>query len=256
MVEHPYDDWADIYDQVYAYLTYDIPFYVQQALASGGPVLELGCGTGRVALAIAEAGIDVTGVDISPRMVEAARRKSDAAKLSGTLEFHDADMRSVRLGRRFPLVLLPFRSFQSMLTVEDQQEALATVAEHLAPGGVLAMDVFVPDVAQLAEDAAVPFHVRDVEQPESGHTFVVWGQNGWDAVTQVNSARLIIEELDPGGTMLQRFYREFDLRYTFRYELEHLLRLCGFTPETLYGDFDGGPVTEESEDLVVLARRE
>ncbi len=252
--QHPFDDWADIYDGVYAYLTHDIPFYVQQSLVSGGPVLELGCGTGRVSLAIAGAGFDVVGIDISPRMLEAAQRKADDQGLSARCHFVHGDMRTVGLEGRFPLVIMPFRSFQSMLTVDDQRQALANAKAHLTPGGRLALDIFAPDIPMLAVDDPTMFHVRDVPQQETGHTFVVWGQNRWDHLAQTNAARLVIEELDQDATVLRRLYREFTIRYTFRYEMQHLLETCGFTVEVVYGDFDGNPVAEDSSDLVWVAR--
>ena len=268
----PYDDWADIHDRVYAYLDYDLPFYLEQAKASGGPVLELGCGTGRVALAIADAGIDVVGVDISPRMIERAKAKAEAAGTAARTRFAVGDMadpeaveaiaKSAEQDSRQPnsgefgMVCFPFRSFQSMLTVEDQREALENAVSHLRPGGLLALDVVSPDMEQLADrrDEAVAFHVRDVEQSD-GSTIVVWGQNMWNAVEQVNSARLIIEELDATGLMVRRLYRDFDLRYVFRWEMQHLLELSGFTVEAVYGDFEGGPVTDRSDDLVWVARK-
>ena len=157
---HLYDDWADIYDRVYADLNHDVPFYVQQALASGGPVLELGSGTGRVALALAAAGIEVHGVDVSPRMVQRAQEKAEAAGLADACRFQQGDMRTVRLDKRFPLVIMPFRSFQNMLSVDDQRAALATVKAHLEAGGCLAFDVFAPDPRMLATDDPAPFHVH------------------------------------------------------------------------------------------------
>jgi SAM-dependent methyltransferase len=250
----PFDDWADIYDQVYAYLDQDIPFYVEQAVSSGGPVLELGCGTGRVSLEIAAGGIDVTGVDLSPRMLEVAGRKAQVQGLSAHCDFQQGDMREVRLEQRFPLVIIPFRGFQHLETVVDQREALATVRNHLAPGGLLIVDMFNPDVAMLADMDSTPFHVRDVHQPESGTRLVVYGQNRWDHIEQTNNSRLIIEEVDHQGRMLQRLYRDFVMRYTYRYEMQHLLEICGFTVEALYGDFDGNPVSEAAEELVWLSR--
>ena len=168
--EQPYDDWADIYDRVYAYLDYDLPFYVQQATASGGPVLEMGCGTGRVSLAIAEAGIQTVGVDISPRMVEEADRKAMDAGLSTKATFQAGDMLDTRAAGPFSLVLFPFRSFQSMLTVEDQKQALANASSHLAQGGMLALDVFAPDIEQLGScqmlfvTSAFTQHLDDLKQ--------------------------------------------------------------------------------------------
>jgi SAM-dependent methyltransferase len=259
--EAPYDDWADLYDKVYAYLDYDIGFYRSQAEASGGPVLELGCGTGRVALALADAGFDVTGVDISPRMIAQANAKAAGLGLTSKASFvvgdmADADPANVRAEGTFGLVCFPFRSFQSMLAVEDQREALQAAAAQLREGGLLALDTFAPDMEQLGDrrDEAIPFHIRDVDQPDGGN-IVVWGQNLWDGVSQVNSARLIVEELDSNGLSVARHFRDFDLRYTFRYEMEHLLELSGFTLEAVYGDFEGGEVTDQSDDLVWIAHK-
>ncbi len=254
--EYPYDDWAEIYDAVYADLTHDLAFYTGLAETSGGPVLELGCGTGRVSLAIAAKGIDVVGVDISPMMIEAAQAKAAERKLTERCIFQTDDMTGVRLAGSYPLVIMPFRSFQSMLTVEEQKAALATAAAHLPAGGTLALDLFAPDVGQLGVEAdeTVPFHVRDVKQADGG-TIVVWGQNGWDGAEQVNSARLIIEELDPKGVVVRRLYRDFDLRYTFRYEMQHLLEVCGFDVDSVAGDFEGGPVTGDADDIVWVAKK-
>ncbi len=253
--EFPFDDWADIYDAVHAELTHDVDFYVAQAQASGGPVLELGCGTGRISLAIAEAGVDVVGIDISPRMVETARAKAERRGLSERCIFQPGDMAALRLADRFPLIVMPFRSFQSMLTAEEQRQALTLAHAHLQPGGLLVMDTFNPDVKALANDdlAAVPYHLRDVERAGGG-TLIIWAQNGWNPVEQVNDVRIIIDEVDDAGVVERRIIRDFEQRYTFRYEMEHLLELCGFDVEAVYGDFDGGPVTEDSGDLVWVAR--
>ena len=252
--DFPYDDWADIYDGVHADLTHDIDFYVEMARESGGPVLELGCGTGRVSLPIAQAGVPVTGIDISPRMIEVAQAKAAKRGLAERCVFQSGDMATVQLAERFPLVIMPFRSFHSMLTTEEQRQALARVRERLAPGGVFAMDTFNPDVNSLVGDnASLAYHLKDVER-EGGGTIVVWGQNGWDPVSQVNDTRLIIEEVSDEGVVERRLIRDFEQRYTFRYEMEHLLELCGFDLEGVYGDFEGGPVTGETEDLVWVAR--
>lgn len=259
--EAPYDDWADLYDKVYAYLDYDIGFYVQQAEASGGPVLEMGCGTGRIAIALADAGFNVTGVDISPLMIAQAEAKAKSLGLASKATFvvgdmADTDASGTGTEGTFAMVCFPFRSFQSMLEVGDQREALENAAAQLQAGGMLVLDTFSPDMEQLGNrhDEALPFHIRDVEQADGGN-IIVWGQNLWDGISQVNAARLIIEELDTTGRSVARHFRDFDLRYTFRFEMEHLLELSGFTLEAVYGDFDGGDVTEESDDLVWVARK-
>ena len=253
---NPYDEWADLYDRVYAYLDHDIDFYLAQAQRFGGPVLEMGCGTGRIALELAIAGYDVVGIDASSRMIERATAKAQDQGLDRKTTFLVGDMVNARGGQEFGLVCFPFRSFQSLLTVEEQRLALNNVYSQLKPGGALVLDLFLPDFEQLADphDAVVPFHVRDVPQDDGGQ-IVIYGQNVWEPVSQVNSTRLIIEELDPAGLMLARHYRDFDLRYTFRYEMEHLLELSGFELDATYGDFDGGEVTDATEDLVFVARK-
>ena len=251
---HPFDDWADIYDRVYARLVHDVPFYVQHGLACGGSVLELGCGTGRVSLAMAQAGVPVVGIDISPRMVETARRKARALRLGRQASFRQADMRTVRLRQRFSLAAMPFRSFQSLLRADEQRQTLVNIKAHLVPGGKLAFDVFAPDIHMLADTSPELFHLQDVPQPDTGHKLVVWGKNRFDHVDQTNDVQLVIEEMGRQGGVLRRLHREFTVRYTFRYEMEHLLEACGFAVEAVYGDFDGGPVTADSDDLVWVAR--
>ena len=226
--DFPYDDWADIYDAVYADLTHDIDFYVDLARESGGPVLELGCGTGRISLPIAREGIAVTGIDISPRMIAIAHEKATKRGLSERCVFQSGDMATLQLAERFPLVIMPFRSFQSMLTTEEQRQALARVRERLAPGGVFAVDTFNPDASSLVNDetSRLAYHQKDVERAGGG-TLVVWGQNGWDPVTQVNDVRLIIEEVSDEGVVERRLMRDYEQRYIFRYEMEHLLDCAG-----------------------------
>ena len=133
--EYPYDDWAEIYDAVYADLTHDLAFYTGLAESVGGPVLELGCGTGRVSLAIAAKGIDVVGVDISPLMVEAAQAKAAERKLAERCIFQTDDMTGVRLAGSYPLVIMPFRSVQ-FLPLHKRNP------EHNTANGAIAIDIF------------------------------------------------------------------------------------------------------------------
>ena len=132
----------------------DVPFYVelaQEAAARGEAVLELGCGTGRVTIPIAQAGVEVVGLDNAPAMLDIARRKAAAAGVD--VRWVTGDMRTFRLDRRFGLVIIPFRSFLHMLTDADQQACLSRVYEHLLPGGRFALNFF---VQKLAARSAVP----------------------------------------------------------------------------------------------------
>ena len=142
-----YTHVAPHYDATPAYgVRPDIAFYVAAAEEFGGPVLELGCGTGRVLLPTARAGLSIVGLDRSAAMLDICRGKlageAEAVRQRATLLA--GDMRSFDLGRRFALVTIPFRPFQHLLTVADQLACLDCIRQHLAPGGTLVFDVFNP----------------------------------------------------------------------------------------------------------------
>ena len=251
-----FDAWADVYDSVYSYVRGDIPFYVQAAQESGVPVLELGCGTGRVSIPIAEAGIDIIGLDSSKAMLDVARTKAQRLSAgSGALSLVHADMRdfSLDLVDKLSLVIIPFRGFLSLLTVDDQTQTLLNIKRHLAPGGRLVFNIFVPDFDMLVEEGDIPYHFRDVTDLDTQARFVLWHQSSYDNHDQLVNARVIAEELDQAGNMIRRFYRDFQLRYVHRWEMHHLLRLCGFEVLDLFGDFERSPFDETSTEMVWVA---
>ena len=248
-----FDQWAGIYDWVFAEKQDDVPFYVEEAVASGGPVLELGSGTGRITLPIAQSGVEIVGLENSTEMLKVARAKSAALEAEGRITWVHGDMRDFSLGREFALVIIPFRGFLSLLSVEEQRSCLSCIRSHLAPGGRLVFDVFVPDLDMLTDDGSTPFHYMDVRHPETGRRLVIWHQNRFDNHNQVNSARTILDEVDSEGEVVRRLYRDFQIRYIHRFEAQHLLELCGFLVEELYGDFDRSPFDETSEEMVWIA---
>lgn len=251
-----YDDWADLYDILYAWRSEDIPFYVDEALRCGGPVLELGCGTGRVTLPLAQAGVDVTGLDSSAGMLRVARRKAKAAGIAaGSVTWTKRDMLTFSLGRRFSLVILPFNSFLDLLTVQEQKACLERVKAHLAPGGRLVFDIFVPDMENLTEASGALVHAWDTTVPETGGRMVVWDQSGFDNHNQLINARLVLDQVTQTGEVERRLYREFQIRYMHRFEAQHLLEACGFRILDLFGDFARGPFDEDSAEMVWVAEQ-
>ena len=258
MADQTYDRWAETYDPVYSYVTEDIPFYVEEARRAGGPVLELGCGTGRVAIPIADAGVDVVGVDLSEAMLAVARRKAAQRTLAGSLTLVHGDMRDLMGGigseEKFNLAVIPFRGFLSLLTVEDEVRALVNLKRHLAPDGRLAFNTFVPDLNMLVQEGDLPYHFRDVTDPVTGKRLILWHQSRFDNANQIVNARTIVEELDDDDAVKRRLYRDFQLRYVHRWEMHHLLRLCGYEVLDLFGDFDRSPFDESSTEMVWIAR--
>ena len=248
----PYDAWADIYDSVFSYVIDDIPFYLYEAKRSGGPVLELGCGTGRVSIPIALGGIELVGLDSSTAMLERAQQKAESAGATG-LSLLQADMRNFSLPDKFNLIIIPFRGLLSVLSVEDEVRVLANIKRHLAPGGKFVFDIFVPDLNMMVQEGDVPYHFRDVTDPSTGNQIVLWNQASYDAYTQVMSIRTTIEYLDYYGRVSDKIYRDFALRYIFRWEMYHLLRACGYDILALYGDFERQDFDENSANMIWVA---
>jgi SAM-dependent methyltransferase len=230
----------------------DIPFYValaKEAANAGQAVLELGCGTGRVTLPIADAGVAVVGIDSAPAMLEVARAKAAGRDNPRWVE---ADMRSFSLDERFGLAIIPFRSFLMLLTVADQKACLARIHDHLLPGGRLALNIFNPDLVTIGE--WLTSRRGSLERRKTGPA-QVWAGRDYDTGDQTLTETRYAEELTDASATIVRVARKLRIRYVFRYEMEHLLALSGFEVEALHGWFDRRPFDRDSDEMVWLARR-
>jgi SAM-dependent methyltransferase len=252
---------AELYDAYTdATIDGDVDFYVEEARRAGAPVLELGCGTGRILLPVAAAGLDVVGLDRAPSMLAVAREK--VARLGPgvrrRIELIEGDMRQFSLGRRFNLVTIPYRAFLHLLTDEDQRRALACIREHLADGGRLALNVFDPSLsvihARLGVTAGTLQMQTRFRHPQTGRDMVLWDTFRYDPEQQVLEGDYIFDELGDDGTVLSRVYAPLTLRWVYRYEMQHLLELAGFRVEALYGDFRRGPFRYGGEQVWVARK--
>lgn len=240
-----YED-AAFYDAEFAERAHEVPFYVQRALDSGGPVLELACGTGRLTLPIAAAGVPIVGVDLVPSMIELARAKAAAQNLGE--DFHVADMRALSLGRTFRLVFIATNALQHLHDAESLEAFFLRAGEHLEPGGQLIVDVFNPSVQKLA---------RPITARHAHKAFVL------------PDGRRV--EVDVGSEyMSDRQLLHFDLRYYIDGQLlrskdvhmrcifpEELLALCragGFEPVERFGDYDQRPFRADSPKQLVVCK--
>jgi SAM-dependent methyltransferase len=243
---------AAYYDAAYAVVrgpARDVAFYTELARASGGPVLELACGTGRVLLEIARQGIPCTGIDLSPRMLERLREKGAPP----SLKLVQAPMQRFDLGQdRFALIYAAFRGFQHLHTVEDQLACLACVRRHLAPGGVFAFDVFNPKLERMggSEDP----ETEGVRFQLNGEEVVRYEQVQRDAGRQLLRVRMRYQRRR-GGADLGSQQVEIQMRWFYRYEIEHLLARAGFGEVAIYGDFARSPFAAGSPDIIVVARQ-
>jgi SAM-dependent methyltransferase len=239
----------------------DIEWYCQKAIASRGPVLELGAGTGRIAVPIAEAGVAVTAVDLDGGMLERLRRK--VAALPGTVQsriaVHHADMRKVSLNDRYALVIIPFRAFLHNLTWDDQLAALQRAYEHLRPGGELALNVFHPSLEFMAANAGVHagvWRARSTHRLESGGFIVRSDMQKYDTVRQRLSSLMRTEEFGADGALVRTHMMDLELAYLYQADVMRLLDHAGFDLLRISGDFTGRPFGRDSDELVVEARRD
>jgi SAM-dependent methyltransferase len=251
---------AVLYDHEYRRRRADVTFYRQLARdllgASGGRILELGCGSGRVSVPLARDGFEVVGVDGSPAMLAQleARRARLPAAVAGRLRAVQADLREVALGQRFPLVIAPFNVFEHLYTRADFGACLARVAAHLAPGGALAFDVQLPDLAWLARDPDRRWARTRFKHPRTGQPVEYSTNHDYDPVTQVALIRLYYQPLDSAGaprgrpTIVKLTQRKF-----FPVELEALLEASGFLVTARFGDFHGEELAAGAMSQVLVA---
>jgi SAM-dependent methyltransferase len=244
------------YDCVATGVAGDIAYYVDEARSAGSPVLEVGCGTGRILIPTAEAGVDIVGLDASRDMLAIARGKLDRRPPDVQRRVHlvEGDMRHFALNRRFSLVTIPYRAFLHNLDVEDQLRTLRRVREHLADDGRLIFNVFDPSVRHLAAGRwSVPANRgREFAHPRTGQRVTVQEEFTYDLERQMVQGAFVFSEIDAAsGATLETIRSPLTLRYVFRYEMEHLLTVAGFHIDALFGDFERGPFRAGGEQIWV-----
>lgn len=251
--DNPYGVIARFYDLEYRDYQEDLPFYLNLAQRTGGPVLDVGTGTGRVAFALAKAGHSVVGIDSSPAMLQLARRKARGT-LAQRVRFIQADMTSFSLNEQFPLVLVTVNTFCHLLTREEQSQALSRLREHLTPDGLLVIGFQNPYLWAL--DTQQHQVLLQWERPGPGKAKQTFNNSSaWsDLARQVRHIHLWYD-VAGFGAILQRYSTTLSLRWCYRFELELLLEQHGLKAEQWYGSYDLEPYTEESPLLMVMARK-
>src|SRR5262245_48448069 len=210
---------AEFYDFVVPYAARrDVGFYVDVAREYGGPVLELACGTGRVLIPTARAGVDITGIDTAERMLAVCRGRllAESPQTQSRARVHRGDMRSFDLPRKFQLITIPFRAFQHLLGVDEQLGCLRAILRHFAPEGRLVFDLFNPSIHNLAKpadgaetDEEPPFVLPDGRTVVRRHRILAR-----DLVNQINSGELVYHVRHPDGRR-ERLAHQFRMRCLF-----------------------------------------
>jgi len=219
--------------------------FLDYARQTGGPVLDLGCGTGRMTLPLAQHGLDVTGVELFPPMLERARAKAAGLPITWV----EADAREVHLGRRFGLIVESGGVFMHMLTRADQQAYLARVVEHLAPGGRFVFSIFFPHPDRLGTE------LEEKEwftyQDEQGRSVRVSGTEAYDELAQVKVETAIRRIRGSDGEELV-YVAPLSLRYTFPQEMEALLDHAGLVVLERFGGPERAPLAQDSPFIVYV----
>ncbi len=240
------DFFARFYDVIYDKVRSDSDhdYFMQKILASEGPVLEVGVGTGRFFLEALNRGADIYGVDISPAMIDVLRAKLPLSE-HGRIEV--ADICSLDDHPGYRLIVAPFRVFMHFLTIEKQLEALRAMHGLLLPGGRLVFDLFVPNLKMISEGLE---NYLDFEgEYEPGKLLRRYSSMTADPVNQISRVTFRLEWEEDNRTHSRTWVTE--LRFFFRYELEHLLHRSVFNRFSLYGDFDENAPGPESREFIV-----
>lgn len=233
-----------IYDLRHAARTADIHFYVEQAVRIGGPVLDLCCGTGRMAIPIARKGISVTGLDMQPQLLMHARHKAAAAEVD--IEWIEGDATSFRLGRRFRLILVPFYSLQMFGRAHQVESFFESVRAHLQEDGMLIFDVRNPDLNEIVSGRRAGGQFTD---PKTGEIVTTEWIMTYDDAQQVSLRTCYFSTPQRPRFATDRF----ELRWFYPQELDLIVRTAGFTIKEKLGGFDGRPFGPGCPDQIVMA---
>ncbi|GAB4213718.1 MAG: class I SAM-dependent methyltransferase [Roseiflexaceae bacterium] len=247
-----YDSFAAYYEADFGSFAEDVPFYLELAQRTGGPLLELMCGTGRLLLPLAAQGYDLTGVDYAAAMLDMARAKLVAAGLQQRVTLLQADAREATLpAGAFGLAFVALNSFTHMLTVADQLALLAAMRRALRPSGLLAIDLSNPDPTRLLGETGEPRLAGFYEL--EGRSVVKYVAYRNSPVEQITQVLFRYEERDAAGEETVREVH-YPTRWIYRYELEHLLVRAGLTPLAVYGGYDQRPYADGCPQLIMVAK--
>lgn len=252
MEKNPYDDMVRFYEMEHSTFLEDLSLYQGFAERCGEPILELGCGTGRVLIPLAQSGYRVVGVDCSAPMLACARRKiaSLSPPVASRITLIQGDIRYTYLKGKFSVILIPLNTFVHLLTRQDQQRALAVVAHHLAPEGRLIVDLANPALlAALPEPLNLHRRWDDRARAE---TIIKFASGQFDPASQLEELVLMYDTIDADGRVTRSLY-PFTLRYTYCHEMELLFEQAGLRAEACYGSYELAPYGSQSERMIFVA---
>jgi SAM-dependent methyltransferase len=255
-MELMYEKTARYYDLIHAGLKEDIPFILTLAGQGKGPILELGCGTGRLLLPLAKAGHRVIGVDNAPAMLEKARERfaAESTTTAKRVTLIEADMTAFSLEEKVALTLIPYNTLMH-LEPAAMQQTLKQVSGHMDDNGRLFIDIVNPLLAAHTPDDRLATLERVMTDPESGDLVVQMAVSWVDLQEQTLHITWLFDASPPDGGPVHRTVIQDSYHYLYPHEVELMLKSAGFRMTRLYGSYDGRPFTETSDRLLVLASK-
>ena len=250
---------AGFYDPVYENrVLKDIDLFKGYSKKANGRTLELGCGTGRILIPTAISGCEITGLDLSPYMLRICQQKLDKqpGEVRERVKLIQGNMTSFDTSETYSLVTVPLRTFQHLVSIEEQKACLGCAYQHLVPQGLLLIDIFNPSLPRLYE----PKYMEEQEDlpetplPDGRILRRTIRTAAFHRDQQCNDQEFIYYVSYPDGRK-ERLVQSFPFRYFFRYEFEHLLNICGFRVIELYGDFDMSEYSSDSPEMIFVAEK-
>lgn len=265
----PFEDFAELYEITHRGKDDDLPLYLEFAEQVGSPILEIGCGTGRVTLALARAGYDIYGIDLSANMLKIAHRNMQhlPKDIRERITLKQQDMCELDIpGRQFPLAMMPYGEFAHLLERPRQETALAKISQHLAPGGLLIIGMSNWDareerisykggqISRLGHSMPLTYEGVFYDS-ENNRTLIRYMARGYDPSLQIAIHVYVHEITDEEGRFIARETNIVPIRYVFRYEMEMLLEKAGFKVEEIFGYYDKREFTHNSKRMIFVARK-
>jgi SAM-dependent methyltransferase len=232
-------------------LDFDVAFWLEVARGGSGPVLDLGCGTGRVLIRLAAAGVDVDGLDAAAAMIARLVEKLAARGLAAHAEV--GDMRDFTMPRRYARVISAFNAFAHCATTEEQLATLRCAREHLLSGGAFVLHQSYPGPAYWTGEDGVPVFEYETPPEADGHRLQMWDTRYKNVVEQYQRSETEVRELDASGACLRTLRFFTAQRWAYRYELELLFRAAGFARSEVFGGFTGEPLIRPDQQMVAWA---
>ena len=224
-----------------------VPFYIKQAKKFGGPILELACGTGRIAIPIAKEEISIVGLDFSAKMLLQAKKNSEENNLE--IEWIEADMTNFSLSRQFSLIIIPAAAMNWVLGNRSLENCLTCVKKHLQQNGRFIFNVFNPNLGILQRDPSKKYQSYEYPNPDGKGTVVVTQSNYYNKATQISHVTSYYNIKN------KETIKKLKLRMFFPQELDALLNYNGFKIDYKYGSFDEKPFNSDSNWQIVICHK-